>query len=387
MLGGELLATGSSSCVFNPNFPCKKNGIIDDERISKIIYNPGAKEESQHERKMNEKIKKIRGYSSWAVIFDQFCKPFPKKVLSTYDKRGMDNCLDDEELVDEFDENSYMMNGIYGGETMDDKFMSMFEGKEMNVRQRDKKFLELMKMMEPLFLGLTKMHDNKFIHNDIKSINIVFHNGVFKYIDFGLAGMLTNKDHFKERSLDELRSNRIYMYYPLEYLLYYATKNELNEELQQIDTGNVRYNYDILSIIYMVFGRDIKDIYNITVSQIKNKKINQTKMIKGIDTYSLGILIPLLFLRSEVSYLLKEESELINDFYNLFGQMITPLPDYRISPQNAYKQFKKLLKKYKNGFKKRKKSIRKRTKKRKKSIRKRTIQRRGIRQGSKNHLT
>ena len=137
----------------------------------------------------------------------------------------------------------------------------------------------------------------------------------------------------------------------------------------------------------MVFGRDIKDIYNITVSQIKNKKINQTKMIKGIDTYSLGILIPLLFLRSEVSYLLKEESELINDFYNLFGQMITPLPDYRISPQNAYKQFKKLLKKYKNGFKKRKKSIRKRTKKRKKSIRKRTIQRRGIRQGSKNHLT
>ena len=288
----------------------------------------------------------------------------------------MDNCLDDEELVDEFDENSYMMNGIYGGETMDDKFMSMFEGKEMNVRQRDKKFLELMKMMEPLFLGLTKMHDNKFIHNDIKSINIVFHNGVFKYIDFGLAGMLTNKDHFKERSLDELRSNRIYMYYPLEYLLYYATKNELNEELQQIDTGNVRYNYDILSIIYMVFGRDIKDIYNITVSQIKNKKINQTKMIKGIDTYSLGILIPLLFLRSEVSYLLKEESELINDFYNLFGQMITPLPDYRISPQNAYKQFKKLLKKYKNGFKKRKKSIRKRT-----------IQRRGIRQGSKNHLT
>ena len=387
MLGGELLATGSSSCVFNPNFPCKKNGIIDDERISKIIYNPGAKEESQHERKMNEKIKKIRGYSSWAVIFDQFCKPFPKKVLSTYDKRGMDNCLDDEELVDEFDENSYMMNGIYGGETMDDKFMSMFEGKEMNVKQRDKQFLELMKMMEPLFLGLTKMHDNKFIHNDIKSINIVFHNGVFKYIDFGLAGMLTNKDHFKERSLDELRSNRIYMYYPLEYLLYYATKNELNEELQQIDTGNVRYNYDILSIIYMVFGRDIKDIYNITVSQIKNKKINQTKMIKGIDTYSLGILIPLLFLRSEVSYLLKEESELINDFYNLFGQMITPLPDYRISPQNAYKQFKKLLKKYKNGFKKRKKSIRKRTKKRKKSIRKRTIQRRGIRQGSKNHLT
>ena len=141
MLGGELLATGSSSCIFNPNFPCKKNGMIDDERISKIIFNPGAKEESQHERKMNEKIKKIRGYSSWAVIFDQFCKPFPKDTLSTYDKRGMDDCLYDEDFIDEFDENSYMMNGIYGGETMDDKFMSMFEGKKMSPRQRDNKFL------------------------------------------------------------------------------------------------------------------------------------------------------------------------------------------------------------------------------------------------------
>ena len=74
MLGGELLATGSSSCVFNPNFPCKRSGVVDDERISKIIYNPGAKEESQHEKKMNEAIQKIRGYSSWAIIFDQFCK-------------------------------------------------------------------------------------------------------------------------------------------------------------------------------------------------------------------------------------------------------------------------------------------------------------------------
>ena len=44
MLGGELLATGSSSCVFNPNFPCRKNGNVDDERISKIIFNPGAKQ-------------------------------------------------------------------------------------------------------------------------------------------------------------------------------------------------------------------------------------------------------------------------------------------------------------------------------------------------------
>ena len=69
---------------------------------------------------MNEEIKKIRGYSSCTIIFDQFCKPFPKEVLSTYDKRCMKNCLEEEyeDLVDDFDENSYMMNGIYGGKLL-----------------------------------------------------------------------------------------------------------------------------------------------------------------------------------------------------------------------------------------------------------------------------
>ena len=58
---------------------------------------------------------------------------------------------------DEFDENSYMMNGIYGGETFDDYFMNMFEDKQMSVPQRDKQFLKLMRMMEPLFLVLKRM--------------------------------------------------------------------------------------------------------------------------------------------------------------------------------------------------------------------------------------
>ena len=388
MLGGELLATGSSSCIFNPNFPCKRNGIVDDERISKIIYNPGAKEESQHEKKMNEAIQKIRGYSSWAIIFDQFCKPFPKDVLSTYDKRGIDNCFDSEsdDLDDEFDENSYMMNGIYGGETFDDYFMNMFEDKQMSVPQRDKQFLKLMRMMEPLFLGLKRMSEKKIVHNDIKPNNIVVHDGVFKYIDFGLSGKLSNKKHFQQRSLDELRSNRIYMYYPLEYLLYYATKQQLDDELQRMNTKYVRNNYDLLENIHSIFGRDTFTIYHETVDQIRNKKINQTKMIKSIDTYSLGILIPMLFLRSEVIGAIQEGSPLMDDFYSLFGVMTsTFLPNIRITAENAYKQFKQLLNKYKKGVKKERKRTKKRPKKRTKRKSKRIKKsRRKIRRGSMN---
>ena len=252
----------------------------------------------------------------------------------------------------------------------------------MSVQQRDKQFLKLMRMMEPLFLGLKRMSEKNIVHNDIKPNNIVVHDGVFKYIDFGLAGKLSNKKHFQQRSLDELRSNRIYMYYPLEYLLYYATKQQLDDELQRINTKYVRNNYDLLEDIHSIFGRDTFTIYHEIVDQIRNKKINQTKMIKSIDTYSLGILIPMLFLRPEVIGAIQEGSPLMDDFYSLFGVMTsTFLPNIRITAENAYKQFKQLLNKYKNGVKKERKRTKKRTKRKNKRIKK---TRRKIRRGSMN---
>ena len=58
MLGGELVASGSDSCIFIPNLPCKINDKTDDNRISKMIYGEGAKYEIQGEKKMNDKNKK-----------------------------------------------------------------------------------------------------------------------------------------------------------------------------------------------------------------------------------------------------------------------------------------------------------------------------------------
>ena len=253
---------------------------------------------------MNEAIQKIKGYSSWAIIFDQFCKPLPKHVLMDYDEEGLNDCIgDDSYLQDDFDKHSYMMNGIYGGETMDDYFYRSFESKKMSLQEINKKFLEFMKMMEPLFLGLKKMGEKKIIHNDIKSNNIVVHDGVFKYIDFGLAGIVSDKQHFKQRSQDELRSNRIYLYYPLEYLLFYATKSQLDEELWKVENKQKRDNFDYLNSIHSIFGVDAIDIYYGTIYGLRNKEINETKMIKGIDVYSLGTLVPLLLLRTNLSKL------------------------------------------------------------------------------------
>ena len=148
-----------------------------------------------------------------------------------------------------------------------------------------------------------------------------------------------------------------------------ASSSKLDEEVERVNTKYERRNYDILNIIHMIFGR--KGGLNVieeVVQQIRDKNINQTTMIRGIDTYSLGILIPLLFLRPEVNHLLKEESNLINDFYVLFSLMTTPIPKLRITAEKAYKQFKGLLKKYSQKKTKRV-SLKKRNKRNKRTQR------------------
>ena len=37
--GAKILATGSSSCIFQPNIPClNSKDIVDNSKISKIVY-------------------------------------------------------------------------------------------------------------------------------------------------------------------------------------------------------------------------------------------------------------------------------------------------------------------------------------------------------------
>jgi serine/threonine protein kinase len=365
MLGGELVATGSSSCVFTPNLPCKQNSSIKNDRISKIVYSEDAKSESKDEKRMNTMIKKIKGYSKWSLIFDEYCKPMNSDVLKTYDPSGMEDCFNEEEeiyLIDNFDKNSYMMNGMYGGITLSDYFEDVFYNKTTMNNTFKKSFYTLMEKMEPLFLGLKVMNDKKIVHNDIKYNNIVLHDNVFKYIDFGLSEKSSKKTHFKNRSLDELNSGRIYLFYPLEYLLYYANKSKIKKEVYSVNYGNPRRNIYNLDHVMRLYMKDILNTYDNVSSNLFNKKVSEKKMIEMIDVYSLGILVPLMFLFStnfvetdnpSESFLknILLKSAMIQEFFTLFGMMINDSCLERIKPEYAYKEFKRLLKKYKNGEK------------------------------------
>ena len=75
MQGGKLLGTGSSSCVFSPNIPCKTNGKVDNNRVSKLLFHHDSKNLANYEKKQAELIKKIRETSQ-----KEISQIFKKKV-------------------------------------------------------------------------------------------------------------------------------------------------------------------------------------------------------------------------------------------------------------------------------------------------------------------
>ena len=340
MKGGKLIGTGSSSCVFYPNIPCKKNGKVDPKRVSKLLYHYDAKKLSKHEEKQSKIIKKIKNYKDWAIIYDEFCIAPKYNDIEKYDPEGYVDCFGEIGYSNPY-ENAQLLNSDYGGETFKEKFSTMFWGIN-EVKDLRSRFKKLMIISESLFLGLKEMYKNKVVHNDIKPINIIYKDDCLKYIDFGLASKTNNIRHFRVRSINESNTHRIYIYYPLEYIFLFMDKGQRQTELNM----NIRYrrNYNILEYIYVMFGLNINDV---CFSLLKNiDDYNVSDVINKIDVYSLGISMAFLFYENNLSNIIGIGDPMINDFFSLFGEMINPDLKQRLLPTEAYDKFISLMKKH-----------------------------------------
>jgi serine/threonine protein kinase len=362
--GGILLERGSSSCIIKPNIPCKnKKTKRNDKKISKIVYSDKSKEYIKKEMDINNIIKGIEGYKRWAITFDESCKP-PLFNKSKRIDDGIHDCVNNisvknanvknmkKEQIKKFNKNSDMLIGDYGGETFETYFYDMFED-ENKIKNIEKKFLNMMKMYDTLFIGLIELNNNNISHLDIKYSNIILDKSVnkFKYIDFGLSSKYNNLKHFKDRSINEFKTPRIYIWYPLEYLYSRISLNETKKELTNINKLGIneyRKNSDKYDKINKHFNRNSKNIIkNILNNNFKkNNKKNFNNLIKKIDIYSLGMLIPHLFLKNDMLKLVNK-SKLLKDFFNLFKSMTEPLYTDRIEIEDAYKEYKNLMGKYK----------------------------------------
>jgi len=384
LAGGKLIATGSKTCIINPNIRCRNNRHKrrDKKSISKIAFGDKAEEYGNREKNINDIVRRIPGNKEWALIFDDMCKP-PSYSESVKIDKDINKCLKEESTYELhsgveskkgelFDENSIMLIGEFGGETFGDYFNKKFTGIN-DMKDLEREFLSLMKKMKNMFKGLVDLNDYEISHLDIKQNNIVISNNNFKFIDFGLSNKFSNKEHFLTRSYNEFKTSRIYYWYPFEYIYSNASKEELELEEDKINIegiNNFRNHMETIYEIYQYFGIDIEE--HIMELLKKYKKMdketflkNEYKdIIKKIDTYSFGMLIPMMLYNSD---LLEDsaKSHMIIEFLNIFAFMIEPYHKNRISIKVAYNLFDKLLNKYTKGTPKKVKSNKNKSKKRK----------------------
>jgi len=221
---------------------------------------------------------------------------------------------------------------------------------------------------------LVELNKYKIIHLDIKQNNIVI-QGNFKFIDFGLSNIISNTNHFLTRSYNEFQSSRLYIWYPPEYIYFNISDDEIKLELEKIKTEgidefrrHINMNNDIYNFFDMNFEKEIisllKDYKSLNYKNFL--KYEYEKLIDGIDTYSIGIIIPLLFYLNDILNLVTK-SELLLDFFNLFKKMCDPFYNTRIHITDAYTIFIGLLEKYNANTRKTKKRKSRKSRKSKKT--------------------
>lgn len=351
--GGDLIGTGSFGCVFKPALKCEKQSSVPDDMVSKVFFSNHSKKEAEEEIKIDKMIKSIKGYENWAHIWTTNC--LPKKYNSLIkEESGIDDCLNENGLtVSEFDKNRRMLQGTYAGKTFGEVFSHHFKyGTYSNKTLFIKNFLKMMKLMKPLFIGLVEMNKKNISHNDIKDLNIMVDVDGCKYIDFGLAAKHSNQRFFKQRSMSEFVSDRIYPCYPYEFIYLFATEDVLLDEKSDKEYDIYRDLHERYQLVHeTIFKRvGLKEYLLGLIDRVIEGKLTKEKnnIISLIDTYSVGILIPAMLARlakshnklSQLKKLLMEKE--IKPFMELFKDMSEPNNYYRLNPIDAYQRYLEL---------------------------------------------
>jgi len=357
-VGGVLIGRGSFGCVFKPALKCPGDKKLPDNIVSKIFFGKDSKQEALSELKMNAIVKKIKGNEKWAYAWYKKCKP------STYDKlykvdSSIETCLD-QSNISESDYNKYrvMLHGPDAGVSLIDFMMKRFKSHTFNNKNQFKcNFLDIVRIMKPLFLGLQSMYNNDVSHNDIKDENIMVDKDGCKYIDFGLACESSNNKYYENRSKVEFFLDRIYPSYPYEFILLYTPIDLLEDEEEDTSQKIYRSLHDRYVVVHeQLFSRNtvinIKNLLYRYMDGIKKqetiKPANRRKLLSLLDTYSLGMLLPCILCKlakkhskmSKLRALLRDEP--MNSFMSLFKHMTEPDYFNRIYPQDAYNKYLEL---------------------------------------------
>ena len=202
----EILGEGTYGCVIKPSLKCKTNKKINySGRVSKVMRKKDADDE------MNEmnKIKHIKGLEKYSIR-----TPIKCKVEMNKESEEIISKCKNKRVNRVFNENPSKLSQLL----IDDGGVDLYNFTEkiypkLSLQDQNIFFTSVLQ----LFKGLKFFSDNDIIHQDIKSLNIVYNvaNGKIRYIDFG---MVISKNEFIEQSKNSSYSfAQSWAYYPPEF--------------------------------------------------------------------------------------------------------------------------------------------------------------------------
>ncbi len=326
-IGGDFIGEGSYGCVFDKTLQC--NNIKKNEKkilISKIFD----KESTMiDEYKTMLRIKKIDPKYSFTVKMYNNCS-ISRKQLIEYDKNK--DCKYSQKKNKQ--EIYYQITYDYGGIDLE----------HLNIENIN--FIDFFFACKNIFRGLQKLDTNNMLHLDIAKRNILYNKSTkkMKLIDFGFMtyqNRLLPKndvlfDHPGDSYPPEFKLHHGFKIFGLEYNKYFYFINlQNNYDLHRIKK---LLNVDVLpessklyDIYYEIFKKEGLDGITELIKKTTNK----------IDIYSFGCVL----LKIIKKYNNLDKVENINfRIINLVYKMINFNPFYRITANDAYKEYKKIIK-------------------------------------------
>jgi len=170
----NLINNGAVGCIFRPNLTCEGN-LGSTKYITKIQKN---KRTITHELHISNKVKKIKGYTRFFAPVLKYCPVHIKKDLV----KDLQKCeIFENETVDAIESSSYvsMKTRYVGNRDLRDYIFS---------NKTHYTFLtNLLKTHSYLLKAINKLFENKIVHYDLKSNNVIFDYdlNVPIIIDFG----------------------------------------------------------------------------------------------------------------------------------------------------------------------------------------------------------
>ncbi|QOI90203.1 hypothetical protein QKU58_gp128 [Pyramimonas orientalis virus] len=307
-----ILERGAYGCVVKPSIPCKK---YYDESVGKLFHKD---EYFDEENKISEIISKVDPSSKFTMRKLDDCK------VNNISKKDRRSCRYKKE-----DFPKYQIIYEYGGIDL------------VEFMKRDYDVKSLLPAIYNLCTGLVELEKHRLCHRDIKESNILFREGKFYLIDFGL--MLSYDRLYDEEQNYVLRYN--YSYYPPEFKIYYNYKF-VNSNLSSIGniykfiTRDVKLNYTKSEMVFdsRMIEKTVKNILT-NKATIDILKMAMVQQAKKVDIFGVGVVLMKVLLHSNDKHI-----ELKMKLFEILRRCVELNPYKRMSPSNFKREIGLLYK-------------------------------------------